>query len=231
MGLPRLSGNYLFELGPDLKVNGRPAPCAVLGSLLAGASCKPYLIGHRRALLLCALSLQCAMLGLKDEEAPPGMPAPRDWRRGIRSPRMQVPAHQLAWSPTPERKPSLFPHLTAYLAQLSHEFVRDVVAWAPPVVVRDASLDTWRVVANGMSALVARFRLGDTAIKVRPLVVESSTLPRTLTEVLQLNAEAMWPLYGRHRRDIACATARLDDAIHLTGYGRAWVAHLRQHAR
>lgn len=224
----KLSQSLLFELAPPLDGEKRRTARDVLRSLLSGYPPRLHLASHRRALVLCAVLYRVAAVGLQDAGCTAALPRERAWRRDVRSAAVRVPAARLVWTSADGGVYQPFPSMARYMAELRVGLVRDVIAWAPPVVVHEATSDTWRVVADAVPAVLARTRLANEQVDVRQLATESSTLPRTLIEALQLSAYAFRALFDRYQQDIAVASTELSEAVQLTGFRRAWAARLRQ---
>lgn len=175
-------------------------------------------MGTRNALLLASFNYRLAQRLLTDLALTPGALTPKRWR-WQQSPRAErLPASKITWSGFVSAKP--LPETRAFLENVPDEMVRQVLKWAPPLLQPSRANGTSFVVANFLSALLARQRFPDQVIQVRRLGHAISS-GRTLPEICQGTVHVLHPVFLQHRRRIAQLAPDEATAKLLSGYSRA----------
>ena len=193
--------------------------------LLAQAGEARWSKRHSNALLLVALSYQLARRLLEDLAlAPQPLESRRlRWKLCPRSERIR--ASEIIWTGVGSVKVQPLPATHMFLAELPEVLVLQALAWAPPVVERDRH-GASAVVANHLTALLARQRLKDQRVQVWRMHYATAQ-HRTLPEICQGVVHVLEPVYARHQQLIAELVPDETQACLLTGYSRAQYFRLK----
>jgi hypothetical protein len=218
-------------LAPDLRSNGPLKPCAVLRRLIvppaAGFRAAPDRIGRTAALAAAYLRLGEAVL--EDLGQPVAVPGRRRWKATCdRLPRLVAAGRLELKRAEPVRPPRIALATHAFLASLPVEFVRTLVAWAPPIVIGNPDEErALPVIGNVLSAFIARHRIPDEPVCCRVLGV--STFPRFgLVEMAAVAVEVLPIICDGYRDQVIREAENLQLAQALSGLARSTCAGIRQ---
>ena len=219
------SNRLLLEIVPPLKSGGRPLVVGQVHRLLSREGETRWPKGQRNALLLVALSYQLARRLLEDLALAPQPLAPRRLRWKLHPRSERIPASAISWTGVGSVKAQPLPATHAFMAELPEALLLQMLAWAPPVVepVRHGAS---AVVANLLTALLARQRLPDRRIQVWRMHY-GTPQQRTLPEICQGMVHVLAPIYAQHQRRIAELAHDVTQACLLTGYSRAQYFRLK----
>lgn len=191
--------SLLFEIAPPLMDGSRPAVVGLLHRLLsAPALGRRESHGIDNALRLAALNCRLAGSLLADLGSAAKLPRAQRWRTQMQPGSVRVSPLALIWSPLQAGDMRPLPLTREFLDAVPDHLALAVLRWAPPVVAPGTARGEHRVVANHISALLARQRLGAGDVRVRCLA-HSTSLARTLPEICQAIALVLSPLCDRHR--------------------------------
>jgi hypothetical protein len=216
-----------LEIVPPLKSGGRPLVVGQVHRLLSREGETRWPKGQRNALLLVALSYQLARRLLEDLALTPQPLAPRRWRWKLCPGSERIRAGEIVWSGLGSAKARPLPRTQSFLAELPEGMVLEALAWAPPVVQPADRDGASCVVANYVSALLARQRLADRMVQVRRLQ-HATSLQRPLPEICQGIVHVLEPVYEQHRRRITELAPNEVLAHLLTGCSRAQYFRLKE---
>lgn len=176
----------------------RPAVVGVLHRLLADPASVRWASGSvDNALRLAALNCRLAGCLLADLGVAAELPRAHRLRTRIQPGPVRVTPSALIWPPSRPDHIRPLPATRELLETVSGDLAHAVLRWAPPVVVPTARGE-YRVVANHLSALLARQKSGVGDVRVRCLA-GSTSLTRTLPEACQTIATVLSPLCDRQR--------------------------------
>lgn len=214
------------EIAPRLDSGGRLLAVGQLHRLLHGEQGR-WSRTKGQALLLAAFNYQFSLrlvgdLGL----SPCELVTPRRWRWQLKPRVERVLATNMVWPGLGSALARPLPRTRSFIGQIPEGMVQEILNWAPPVVQSPGPDGTSRVVANHLSALLARHLLPDQRVPIRRLR-HTSSLQRPLPEVCQGIAHALEPLYAQHRQRIAELAPDEHVAYLLTGYSRAQYFRIR----
>lgn len=223
--------NQLFDaLAADVKVGGKYLPCGVLRLLLDGKSIsrfKPVLVNQ--ALFLAAVYrkfLKALEKDLIDKDLEFSKKL-KSWGKARKSGWYPFPANQIKLKEMPIHSVSLFLNINNFLRYLPLDFVRELIKWAPPVVVQGSSPNQPILVfENQLSAFIASQLLADEPIKVKVLTQYPASR-FTLHDLLQ-TLEYLELLYQEHKQRIVMQVPSIKLAILITDLKQAQVYRLRQ---
>ena len=215
----------LLEVAPPLKSGGRPLVVGQVHRLLSREGEARWSKGHSNALLLMALSYQLARRLLEDLALAPQPLAPRRlrWKLCPRSERIR--ASEIIWTGVGSVKAQPLPATHVFMAELPKVLVLQALAWAPPVVER-VRHGASAVVANHLTALLARQRMPDQRVQVWRMHY-ATPQHRTLPEICQGIVHVLAPVYARHQRLITELAPDETQACLLTGCSRAQYFRLK----
>ena len=182
--------------------------------------------GHHNALLLVALSYQLARRLLEDMALAPQPLAPRRLRWKLHPRSERIRASEIIWTGVGSVKAQPLPRTQTFLAELPKALVLQALAWAPPVVEREDRHGNSAVVANHLTALLARQRMPDQRVQVWRMHY-ATPQHRTLPEICQGIVHVLAPVYARYQRLIAELAPDESQARLLTGYSRAQYFRLK----
>jgi len=154
--------------------------------------------GKGNTLLWVALNYQLACRLLEDLALAPQPLAPRRWRWKPCPRSERIRASGIVWSGIGSAKAQPLPRTHAFMAELPEALVLQALAWAPPVVAPEDRYGTSGVVANHLTALLARQRMPDQRVRVWRLH-HATALQRPLPEICQGVAHVLAPVYTRHQ--------------------------------
>ena len=177
-------------------------------------------------MLLVALSYQLARRLLEDLALAPQPLAPRRLRWKLRPGSARIPSSGILWSGIGSAKARPLPRTHAFMAELPEALVRQALAWAPPLVEPADRHGDSTVVANHLSALLARQRMLGQRVQVQRMHYATAQ-HRTLPEICQGIVHVLQPVYGQHRRRIAELAPDETQARLLTDYSRAQYFRLK----
>lgn len=205
---------------------GRPLVVGQVHRLLAKAGEARWSKRHGNALLLVALSYQLARRLLEDLALAPRPLVHRRlrWKLCPRSERIR--ASEIIWTGVGSVKVQPLPVTHAFMAELPEALVRQVLEWAPPVVAREDRHGNSAVVANHLTALLARQRLQDQRVQVWRMHYATAQ-HRTLPEICQGIVHVLAPVHARHQRRIAELAPDATQARLLSGCSRAQYFRLK----
>ena len=215
------SDRRVLEIAPPLLLAGRVLVVGQLHRLLTSRKPARWSTGKNHALLLAALNFQLARRLLDDLDLGPQPLTPRRWRWKLREGAEHIPVSGIVWSGVGSAQAQPLPRTHAFIAELPEALVRQVLAWAPPLV--EPTTDRYgysAVVANHLSALLARQRLLGQQVQVLRMCYATAQ-HRTLPEIAQSTVHALQPIYEQHRRRIVELALDQSQAHLLTGYSRA----------
>lgn len=205
---------------------GRPLVVGQVHRLLAKAGEARWSKRHSNALLLVALSYQLARRLLEDLALAPQLLEPRRLRWKL-CPRFErIRASEIIWTGVGSVKAQPLPATHAFMAELPKALVLQALAWAPPVVEREDQHGNSAVVANHLTALLARQRMPDQRVQVWRMHY-AAPQHRTLPEICQGIVHVLAPVYAQHQRRIAELAPNATQACLLTGYSRAQYFRLK----
>lgn len=213
--------SILYEVAPPLMDGSRSAVVGVLHRLL----CDPVSMlgktaGIDNALRLAALNCRLAECVLADLGVGADLPRVQRWQTQMQPGSVRVSPWALSWPPLGAGEMRPLPLTGAFLEALPDRLALTVMRWAPPVVAPASARGEHRVVANHVSALLARQKLRAGDVRVRCLA-HSTSLARTLTEICQAIALVLSPLCDRHRdRILRLAHDEVEGRV-FTGLRRA----------
>lgn len=222
----RTSNRLLLEIAPPLKSGGRPLVVGQVHRLLSREGEARWSKGHSNALLLVALSYQLARRLLEDLALAPQPLAPRRLRWKLCPRPERIRASEIIWTGVGSVKAQPLPATHVFMAELPEALVLQALAWAPPVVEREDRHGNSAVVANHLTALLARQRLPNQRVQVRRMHY-ATPQHRTLPEICQGVVHVFEPVYARHQRRIAERAPDEMQARLLTGYSRAQYFRLK----
>lgn len=177
------------------------------------------------ALVLAAAAERFATCLLTDLGLAPELPIHLRSRQVGQARQKRVSATALVWDGLEVRAVRPLPSVRRFLAAISADLVRDLVAWAPPVVLAGTKA-RYRVVANHVPAVLAHHLYA--AEEVGVCVVEHAPCGRrTLPMVCQTLAAVLAPVCARSWQSVAGGVAVVD-AVLLTGRSRAQVFRVRK---
>lgn len=213
--------SILCEVAPPLMDGNRPAVAGLLHRLLS----EPGSVGRKsggvdNALRLAALNCRLASGLLADLGVVAQLPRVQRWRMQTHPGSIRVAPLALVWSPPGPDEMRPLPFTREFLDAVPAQLAIEVLRWAPPVVAPTSTRGEYRVVANHLSALLARQKSGVGEVRVRRLS-HSTSLARTLSEICQMIALVLSPLCDRHRdRILRLARDEVEGWI-FTGLRRA----------
>ncbi len=227
--------DLLEALAADARLDGHPAPSAVLARMLGtGGDSK---VGRRRgswrqdrAVLLAAIYVRLLRCMNSDLGEPPVVAPQRTrWKRLCRSGSVLVSASELGRLPLVSPDTDVLAIQTCrLLTQLPAAFVRDLVRWAPPVVSESPQSGVpMPVLGSILSAFLASQCLEGEPVRV--CVLGTATRARFgAADLIGFGLPLLEPLVGAETRRIAAAAPNLRLAELLTGRKRAMAARMRQ---
>ena len=182
--------------------------------------------GKGNALLLAALNYQLARRLLEDLALAPQPLTPRRLRWKLRPGSARIPASGILWLGIGSAKTQPLPRTHAFMAELPEALVRQALAWAPPLVEPADRHGVSAVVANHLSALLARQRMLGQRVQVQRMHYATAQ-HHTLPEICQGIVHVLQPVYEQHRRRIAELAPDETQARLLSGYSRAQYFRLK----
>ena len=215
-----------MEIAPPLRFGGRPLVVGQLHRLLAPSGPARWSTGKGHALLLAALNYQLTRRLLEDLDLAPQPLTPKRWRWKLRQGAERIPVSGIVWSGIGSAKAQPLPRTHAFVAEIPEALVRQALAWAPPVVEPADRHGDSAIVANHLSALLARQRLPDQRVQVWRMHYATAR-HRTLQEICQGIVHGLEPVYEQHRRRIAELAPDETQARLLSGYSRAQYFRLK----
>ncbi len=220
----------LLEIVPWIASGGRALVVGQAHRLLAQGDPGRWSKGQRHALLLLALSYQMARRLLEDLALEPAPLGPRTWRWKLCPGSEKIPASTLLWSGIGSGQVKPLPRTHGFMAELPETLVQQVLAWAPPVVAPADRSGNCLVMADHVSALLARHRLPGQRIRV-VRTRYATGVPRAIPEICQALVHALGPVFTAQERRIAEFAPDEAHARLLTGYSRAQYYRLKGGAR
>lgn len=220
----------LFEVAPPSHSGRHAAVVTILRRLLTGdiSVLRDPELGE--ALVLAATVHRFAQCLLEDLGLAPDLGTPLHYREVGRLVQQQVPATAMAWTGLELQAVRPLPRVRAFLRAVSAPLVRDVLRWAPPVVLPAGRHESRLVVANHVPAILARQCLGGEAVGVG-CVERSPMHPRALPAVCQGLVAVLAPVCACSWESVAAGVDQPADAVLLTGHSRAQVFRIRKAAR
>lgn len=224
-----VSASILREIAPQLRRGAQHLACGHLFDYLAKNAEFPKRPTQTasNALLLAAIYAQFARSVITDLElhADP-MPSARRWQTKTEPRSVQIPALSLLWQQS-DVEPSRLEKTYAFVEAFPRDLAERALAWAPPIVTPPDRHGRRYVIANHITAVLARYVLIEDAVSVRQLS-RAVTLRRNITEIAIASAYAISPFYDANIPRIAVAASSLEEATLLTGKSRAWCAKKRR---
>lgn len=224
-----ISVSLIREIAPPLKSGGRPLAVHYLHDIYSNGLLAPLKLTPltRASLKLCALQHQFAGCVLADRNPQYKLPKAQRWYSEVEPAIVSVPVREIVWG---ERKGSThesLPKTRRWVESLPSGIVDHVLKWAPPVVTENGRDSGHVVIANHMTAVLARYLMPEEKIATRQLVLACS-LRRNLEQVCIITSMLATPVFSHNRKFLARSADTLQDAQVLTGYSKAWCARLRQ---
>jgi hypothetical protein len=176
-----------------------------------------------RALLLAAYLWNLSSALLADLGESPKLPEPRRSRWAIEPSITRVPASTLCWTGGSIQP---LPATREFLSTVPEPFIRNLLAWAPPVVIPADRDGNCRVVGNQLIAMLARNRIPHIRVPVRRCIVATG-IRRPLPEVAQGFAVILKSLVEENRPRVALMAEVAELACLLSGYSRATYFRLK----
>lgn len=222
--------HLLKEIAPPLHSGNRPLPVSVLHDMLCTQTLVPKRLSTSvcRALTLCAVHYRFSEL-LLSETRPHSfeLPSARRWLSRVKPASTKVDSLSLVFQP--EDQAAFCPPRLAqrYVETLDEALVGQLLDWAPPVVLDSNRAGEHMVIANHITAVIARYRFNGQLIRIRRLE-RSTSLRRSVVDMCRLIQHAYKPIYNSNKITIAKKATSLSQAMQLTGKRRAWCAQQRQ---
>lgn len=220
----------VYEIAPVSALGTKSQAIATLHRLLVGDLKALHHNQLGEALVLAAGIHRFAACLLGDLGAAPAMGGVSCYRAAGRSHPASVAATALTWLGLELGAIRPLPRARAFCSRISYSLVRTLLAWAPPVVVAADRHGHYAVVANHVSAVLARYRCTGEAIDVR-VVDRSRSRTRALPEVCQSLVAVLAPICECTWQSVAAGLDRPADAMLLTGRSRAQVFRIRRAMR
>lgn len=226
----RVDERLWFELAPPVWVAGRPAVGTRIQQLLLDDEPERWTPALLNGLCLAALIYQFARRLIADCGAVAKAPPARRWHGAVKRDWIRVPGASLVWSGTSARDARPSPQTWTFLQDLPGSLVDRALRWAPPVVAPLPRNDGYGVVANHVSAVLARVRRPDEATRVH-LFDGRIHGARRISVICAGATRVLEPLFRRYRRRLVDAAADGVEAKLLADYSRAQYFRLKGGAR
>lgn len=213
----------LKELLPPIGLGDVPLPVCLLHRWVSEGVVPSRTRKWKRALLLAAYLWHLSSALLADLGESPKLPEPRRTRWAIEPSITRVPACTLYWTGASIRP---LPATRQLLNDVSESFIRNLLAWAPPVVIPADRDGNHHVVGNQLIAMLARSRIPQFRVPVRRCAAATG-IRRPLSEVAQGLAVVLRALVEENRDQVALMAEGAQLACRLSGYSRATYFRLK----